>query len=326
MLAYTARRIALLVPLLVGIAVLVFLLMHLIPGDPARVLLGDDATKEAVDRLRASLGLDRPLPVQLWLYFQRLAAFDLGRSIFQSQSVASLILARLPATLEIAFMALLISALLGIALGVAAAVKQGSPVDVFCMMFAQAGVSMPVFWLGILLMYVFAVELHWLPAIGRGEPLPSAIGAAFSGRPEVLLKSLSHLVMPALALGLSNAAVISRLVRAAMLEMLSSDFVRTARAKGMGEGVVVFRHALRNALLPVVTVIGWQCGVLLSGSVLTEGIFGWPGLGQLAVNAIAQRDIPLVQGVILTFAFVFALVNLTVDLLYSAIDPRVRLG
>lgn len=326
MLAYAARRIALLVPLLVGIAVLVFLLMHLIPGDPARVLLGDDATPEAVARLRASLGLDRALPVQLWLYFERLAALDLGRSIFQSQSVASLILARLPATLEIAFMALLISALLGVALGVAAAVKQGSIIDVLCMVFAQAGVSMPVFWLGILLMYVFAVELHWLPAIGRGEPLPAAIGAALSGRPEVLLKSLSHLVMPALALGLSNAAVISRLVRAAMLEMLSSDFVRTARAKGMGEGVVVFRHALRNALLPVVTVIGWQCGVLLSGSVLTEGIFGWPGLGQLAVNAIAQRDIPLVQGVILTFAFVFALVNLLVDLLYSAIDPRVRLG
>jgi peptide/nickel transport system permease protein len=326
MLAYTLRRLAFFVPMLIGIAIVVFALMHVIPGDPARVLLGDDATPEAVAQLRATLGLDQPWPVQLMRYFARLASGDFGRSMFLTDSVANLILARLPATLEIAILAVLISVALGVGLGVAAAVRQGSPVDVACMMFAQLGVSMPVFWLGILLMYVFAVELRWVPSIGRGEALPLALWAALTGAPQALLTALGHLAMPALTLGLANAAVISRLVRASMLEVLSSDFVRTARAKGMRRGRVVYRHALRNAMLPVITVIGWQFGALLSGAVLTEGIFGWPGLGQLAVNAISQRDIPLVQGVILTFALVFAVVNLAVDLLYCVIDPRVRLG
>jgi peptide/nickel transport system permease protein len=326
MLAYATRRLAFFVPMLIGIAVVVFALMHVIPGDPARVLLGDDATPDAVAQLRATLGLDQPWPIQLLRWFQRLAALDLGRSMFLTDSVANLIAARLPATLEIAVFAVAISVALGVALGVAAATRQGSPVDVGCMMFAQLGVSMPVFWLGILLMYLFAVELRWLPSIGRGEPLPAAAWAALTGSPETLLRSLGHLAMPALTLGLVNAAVISRLVRASMLEVLSSDFVRTARAKGMRRRRVVWRHALRNAMLPVVTVIGWQFGALLSGAVLTEGIFGWPGLGQLAVNAISQRDIPLVQGIVLTFALVFAVVNLAVDLLYCAIDPRVRLG
>jgi peptide/nickel transport system permease protein len=312
--------------MLIGIAIVVFALMHVIPGDPARVLLGDDATPEAVAQLRATLGLDQPWPVQLMRYFARLASGDFGRSMFLTDSVANLILARLPATLEIAILAVLISVALGVGLGVAAAVRQGSPIDVACMMFAQVGVSMPVFWLGILLMYVFAVELRWVPSIGRGEALPLALWAALTGSPQALLTALGHLAMPALTLGLANAAVISRLVRASMLEVLSSDFVRTARAKGMRRGRVVYRHALRNAMLPVITVIGWQFGALLSGAVLTEGIFGWPGLGQLAVNAISQRDIPLVQGVILTFALVFAVVNLVVDLLYCVIDPRVRLG
>jgi peptide/nickel transport system permease protein len=326
MLAYVARRLAFFVPMLIGIALVVFALMHVIPGDPARVLLGDDATPEAVARLRATLGLDQPWPLQLLRFFERLAQGDLGRSLFLTDSVAGLIAARLPATLEIALLAVAIAVALGLTLGVAAAVRQGSPVDLGCMMFAQLGVSMPVFWLGILLMYLFAVELRWLPSIGRGAPLPAAAWAAATGSPGVLLESLGHLAMPALTLGLANAAVISRLVRASMLEVLSSDFVRTARAKGLPVRRVVWRHALRNAMLPVVTVIGWQFGALLSGAVLTEGIFGWPGLGQLAVNAISQRDIPLVQGVVLTFALVFALVNLAVDLLYCAIDPRVRLG
>ena len=326
MLSYTLRRLAFFVPMLIGMAVVVFALMHVIPGDPARVLLGEDATAEAVANLRASLGLDRPWPVQLMAFFGRLASGDLGRSMFLNDTVVNLILARLPATLEIAVLAVAISVALGVALGVAAAVRQGSPVDVACMMFAQLGVSMPVFWLGILVMYVFAVELRWLPSIGRGAPLPQAAWAALAGNPAVLLDSLSHLVMPALTLGLTNAALVSRVVRASMLEVLSSDFVRTARAKGMRRIRMLLRHALRNALLPVVTVVGWQFGALLGGALLTEGIFGWPGLGQLTVNAISQRDIPLVQGILLTFACVFALVNLAVDLLYCVIDPRVRLG
>jgi ABC-type dipeptide/oligopeptide/nickel transport system permease component len=234
---YTVRRLIALAPMLAGVVVIVFALMHVIPGDPARVLLGDDATPEAVANLRRSFGLDRPLHEQLVVYFGRVLTFDLGRSLFQSQSVAALIAERLPATVELALLAILISAALGIALGSIAAVKQGSPVDLACMGFAQLGVSMPVFWLGILLMYLFAVELRWLPAIGRGDSVPVALAATIMGDPAALGRAFSHLVIPALALGLTNAAVISRLVRAAMLETLTHDYVRTARAKGLARAV-----------------------------------------------------------------------------------------
>jgi peptide/nickel transport system permease protein len=316
-------RLALFAPMIAGVVVVVFLLVHIIPGDPARVLLGEDATPQAVVTLRHALGLDLPLPAQFVRYVGHLLRGDLGQSMFQNASVAALILARLPATIEVAVMAVLISMALGITLGSIAAVFQGSAIDLACLVFAQLGVSVTVFWLGILLMYVFAVELHWLPAIGRGTPLLAAIGAALLGHPGVLLDTLAHLAMPATALGLQGAAIICRLVRGAMLETLASDYVRTARAKGLHPLRVVMRHALRNALLPAVTMIGWQFGNLLGGAVLTEGIFGWPGLGQLAVGAISQRDIPLVQGVVLTFAVVFGLVSLATDLLYAVIDPRI---
>ncbi len=312
------------VPMLIGIVVIVFGLMHVIPGDPARVLLGDDATAEAVENLRRSLGLDRSLPVQLFDYFARLLTGDLGRSMFQSVSVAALIAQRLPATIELATAAIVISAALGIALGAVAAVRHRGVVDLGAMAFAQIGVSMPVFWLGILLMYVFAVELRWLPSVGRGESLFTGVVALARGDFATLPRSLSHIALPALALGLTNAAIVSRLVRAAMLEVLTADYVRTARAKGVIEHRVVIRHALRNALVPVISIVGWQVGVLLGGSVLTETIFGWPGLGQLAVNAISQRDIPLVQGIVLSFAVLFALINLVVDVLYCVVDPRIR--
>jgi peptide/nickel transport system permease protein len=194
------------------------------------------------------------------------------------------------------------------------------------MMFAQLGVSMPVYWLGLLLMLAFAVSLGWLPAIGRGEPMLSAIGAALTGRPEVLVDSLAHILLPAVALAANSAAIISRLVRTSMLEVLREDFVRTAYAKGLRRPRVIVRHVLRNALLPVLSVIGLRFGMLLGGAVLTESIFAWPGLGQLTITAISQRDLPLIQGIVLTFAIIFALVNLVVDLLYAAVDPRVRLG
>jgi ABC-type dipeptide/oligopeptide/nickel transport system permease component len=320
---YVATRLSLFVPMLAGVVVVVFALEHLIPGDPARVLLGVDATPQAVGLLRHSLGLDLPLPEQFLRYLDHLVRGDLGASMFQNAPVMSLIMARLPATLELAVMAILISVVVGIPLGCAAAVYQGSAVDLLCLVFAQLGASITVFWLGILLMYVFSVELHWLPAIGRGAPLATALGAALTGRPGVLFDSLAHLAMPAVALGLQGAAVISRLVRATMLDTLVSDYVRTARAKGARPFNVVMRHALRNALLPAVTMIGWQFGNLLGGAVLTEGIFGWPGLGQLAVGAFSQRDIPLVQGIVLTFAVVFALVTLATDLAYGIIYPRV---
>ena len=320
---YLLTRLALFVPMLAGVVFIVFVLVHLIPGDPARVLLGEDATPEAVTLLRHSLGLDLPLPAQFLRYLGHLAHGDLGNSMFQNAPVMQLIAARRPATLEVAIIAILISIALGFSLGCAAAVFKGSVIDLFCLVFAQLGVSMTVFWLGILLMYLFAVRLHWLPAIGRGAPLLSAFGAALTGHPAVLLDSLSHLAMPALALGLQGAAIISRLVRGAMLETLVSDYVRTARAKGLHPFRVVVRHALRNALLPAITMVGWQFGNLLGGAVLTEGIFGWPGLGQLTVGAISQRDIPLVQGVVLTFALVFGIVSLAIDLLYGLIDPRI---
>lgn len=324
MLAYTVKRILLVIPTLVGILVLVFGLMQVVPGDPAAILLGEQATAEAIAEVRHELGLDRPLPVQLGDYIWSSLQGDLGDSFFQNEPVTRAIGARLGATIELAVASLVFAIVLGLFLGVIAAVKQGSIIDVVSMLFAQLGVSMPVFWLGILLTFWFAVELNWLPAIGRGEPIPGAIAAALSGRPGVLLNSLSHLVLPAVALGLNSAAVISRLVRSSMLETLNEDYIRTAYAKGLPPSAVVVSHALRNALLPVISVIGLRFGVLLGGAVLTEAIFGWPGLGQLAVSAISQRDIPLVQGVVLVFALMFTIVNLVVDLLYGVIDPRIR--
>lgn len=326
MASFLIRRLLLFIPMVIGIVAVTFAIMQILPGDPAIVLLGEDASEEAVAELRRVLGLDRPWYVRLAATYADLARGDMGVSIFQNQPVTEAIGQRLGATLEVAFAALLISILLGGVLGIAAAIWRGSIVDTLTMLFAQLGVSMPVFWFGILLMYLLAIQLDWLPSIGRGEPLLAAIAEAFRGRPEVLATSLSHIAMPALTLGVTNAAVISRLIRSSMLDNLGQDYVRTADAKGLTVQRVVFVHVLRNALLPVVSVIGLRFGALLGGAVLTESIFGWPGLGQLAVSAISQRDIPLVQGIILTFAIAFAVVNLIVDLLYSWIDPRIRLA
>jgi peptide/nickel transport system permease protein len=324
MVSYTLRRLALLIPLLLGIIVVVFGLLLFIPGDPAVVLLGQDATPEAVAELRVSLGLDRPLPVQLGHYLLNVSRGDLGESIFRGETVVAALASRLPATIEVAIAALIFAIALGLVLGVLSAIKQGSAIDTVSMLFAQLGVSMPVFWLGILLMLWFAVSLNWLPAVGRGDSLIGAMGAALAGRPGPLIDSLRHIALPALVLGLNSAAVMSRVIRASMLETLNEAYVRTAKAKGLVPWRVVLVHALRNALLPVVNIIGLRFGALLGGAVLTESIFGWPGLGQLAVTAISQRDFPLVQGVILIFALLFAFVNLGVDLLNAALDPRIR--
>ncbi|KKB09134.1 ABC transporter permease [Devosia chinhatensis] len=326
MLAYVTRRLLLLIPMAIGMVIVTFGLLLLIPGDPAAVLLGQDATPEAINNLRNSLGLNDPWYIRLWDYFAALLRGDMGQSIFQNQPVAQIIAGRLGATVELAIVALLLASIIGITLGVLAAIRQGSWVDTVTMLFAQLGVSMPVYWLGLLLMLLFAVQLGWLPSIGRGVPMHEAIWAALTGRPQVLWTSISHIALPALALAANSAAIISRLVRASMLEVLREDFVRTAYAKGLRKGRVVVRHALRNALLPVLSVIGLRFGALLGGAVLTESIFAWPGLGQLTIAAISQRDLPLIQGIVLTFAIVYALVNLIVDLLYAAVDPRVRLG
>ena len=326
MLAYIVKRLLLLVPVAAGMVVITFSLLLLIPGDPAALVLGQEASKTDIANLRATLGLDLPWSTQLARYFGALLQGDMGRSLFQNESVSSIIGARIGATVELAVAALVIAIVIGVSLGVLAAMRRGSKVDTALMLLAQLGVSMPVYWLGILLMLAFSVKLGWLPAIGRGEPLGTAVWTALSGRPGVLVDSLAHLLLPAFALGVNSAAIISRLVRTSMIEILQEDFIRTAYAKGLRRTRVMLRHALRNALLPVISIIGLRFGLLLGGGVLTESIFGWPGLGQLTIAAISQRDLPLVQGVTLCFAIMFALVNLVVDLSYSLVDPRVRVA
>jgi peptide/nickel transport system permease protein len=326
MLANAVRRVLLLLPTLLGMAIVTFFLLLLIPGDPARMLLGVDASAEAVARMRVTLGLELPWYVRLGDYLLGLLRGDLGRSIFESESVARLIGDRLGATLELAVAAMLVALLIGGGLGVMAAVWRGRTADVVAMLAAQLGVSMPVYWLGIMLVLAFAVQLTWLPAIGRGPAITDAVAALFTGDPTALGQALAHIVLPAFALGIGAAAIIGRVVRASLLETLGADFIRTGHAKGLHPARVVLVHALSNALLPIISVIGLRLGALLGGAVLTETIFDWPGLGQLVVTAMLQRDIPLVQGVVLVFALLYALTNLAVDLLYMVIDPRVRLG
>lgn len=325
MLAYTIRRILLLAPLAFGMATVAFCLLLFFPGDPVSVLLGDAASPEQAEAMRRSLGLDQPWFIRLGNYLWSLAHGDLGTSIFQRRPVADIILERLPATLELAVAAMLIAVAIGLVLGIVAAVWRGTWIDMGVMLLAQLGVSMPVFWLGVMLVYLFSVSLGWLPAISRGPALVPAFGQALAGDPAALWTSLRHLFLPALSLGLGQAAIISRLVRASVLEVMHEDFVRTARAKGLGRLRVMLVHVLRNALLPIISVIGLRFGVLLAGAVLTEAIFAWPGLGQLIVTAVSQRDLPLILGLLLTFALMFALVNLIVDLIYGFVDPRISL-
>ena len=303
MLRYIARRLLLFILTLFGVAVFVAALLRLVPGDPAVVFLGENATPDAVSELRRALGLDLPWPVQLARYLSGIPAGDLGRSLFQRESVSRLIAERLPATLELALAALGIGVAVGGILGVVSALKRGSLADLAVMVFAQLAVSVPVFWLGILLTALFAVHWGFFPAVGRGTP--------------------AHLFLPALTLGLGLAAVASRLVRASLIETLHEDYVRGARARGLPDWRVT-AHALRNALLPVMSVLGVRFGALLGGSVLTESVFGWPGLGSLAVTAISQRDFPLVQGIVLVFASMFLLLHLAVDIAYGVLDPRIR--
>ncbi len=326
MLAYALRRLAMFVPLAFGMATISFCLLLFFPGDPAAVLLGDAATPEQIAQTRANLRLDEPWFQRLGNYLWSLAQGDMGQSIFQRRPVAEIIVERLGATLELAVAAILIAIIIGLILGILAALWRGSLIDVALMFLAQLGISMPVFWLGVMLVYVFAVSLGLLPAISRGAPLLPALGSALTGDVAPLKSALSHLFLPALSLGLGQAAIISRLVRASILDVMHEDFVRTARAKGLGRARVLLVHVLRNALLPIISVIGLRFGVLLAGAVLTESIFAWPGLGQLVITAVSQRDLPLIQGLLVTFALMFALVNLAVDLIYGLVDPRIELG
>lgn len=304
MTAYLARRLALAVPTVLGVVTLVFLLVHLIPGDPIDVMLGETAHVVDKARLRHQLGLDRPLPVQYGRYLRQLMRGDLGRSLHSRRPVRRLIVARYPATIELAGAALLVALFIAVPLGMVAAARPRSTVDAVCRGVAVLGASMPNFWLGPLLILIFAIGLEWTPVSGRG--------------------SLAHLVLPALTLGLGMAAVITRMLRATLLDRLGDDYIRTAYAKGAGAARVFLKHALRNAALPVVSVLGLQAGALLAGTIITETIFSWPGVGRLTLLAIQTRDYPLVQGCVLVVALSYVVVNLVTDVLYGVLDPRLR--
>jgi peptide/nickel transport system permease protein len=311
---YLARRLVLLVPVVLGVSVIVFLVLHLAPGDPAEIMLGSQATREDLVRLRADLGLDQPLHVQYGRWVGRLTHGDLGRSLWMKRPVLHEVLERFTATLLLTGAALALSTLGGIALGVASATRPNSALDRLSAVASLFGASMPVFWLGIVLMVVFSLWLGWLPASGMWAPY----GGGGLG------DLLRHLVLPAVTLAAASMTIIARLTRSTMLDVLSQDYVRTARAKGLVEWSVVVRHGLKNALIPIVTVVGVQAGYLLGGAVLTETVFAWPGVGTLMVQGILARDVPLVQGCVLVVAMTFVLVNLAVDVLYAYLDPRIR--
>lgn len=302
---YLGRRIAAAFVTLLGVAFIVVGLTQLLPGDPARVIAGLQASQQEVERMRHMLGLDRPFLVQYGLFLENLIHGDLGVSARTGSPVTAEIWARLPFTIELAVGGTIVGVVFGTLMGVAAAVRRGSWIDHLLSSVAVMGISTPVYWLGILLIILFAAKLGWLPASGA--------------------ESLSSLILPSFTLGVFSMALVSRMTRANMLDVLGQDYVRTAEAKGLSDKIVTYKHALRNAFLPVLTVIGLQFGTLLGGAVLTESVFGWPGIGRLLVDSIFARDFPMVQGIVFTYAVMFIIVNIITDLLYTVVDPRVRL-
>jgi ABC-type dipeptide/oligopeptide/nickel transport system permease component len=302
-LTFVLRRLLLAIPVLLGVIFAVMLTIELIPGDPVELILGQQATQEAVAHLREFLGLDKPLLVRYVEYLGRLVTGDLGRSIQQNRPVVDELGEAWPATAQLTLAALLLAAVVGVAAGIVSAVWPNSVFDAFARLASLFGLSMPIFWIGLCLIVVFALWLPWLPVGGTG--------------------SLAHLVLPAVTLALPSIAMVARMTRSSVLEVLREDYVRTARAKGVAERLVVVKHALRNAFIPIVTLLGLQAGQLMGGAVLTETVFAWPGLGRLMVKAIFARDYVLLQGAVLVFALAFVVVNLLVDLSYGALDPRV---
>jgi peptide/nickel transport system permease protein len=312
--SYIIRRILLLIPVLFGVSLIVFMVMHLSPGDPAVVMLGPTASEEDVQQIRRQLGLDQPLYVQYGRWVGNVAQGDFGRSITMRRAVLPEILTRFKATMILTSASLVISTILGVGIGVISAVKQYSWFDRGSMIMALLGVSMPVFWLGIMLMVIFSLQLGWLPAGGMYS----------AGGDGSLVDLLRHLILPAFTLAAASVALVARITRSMMLEVIRQDYIRTARAKGLSETATITRHALKNALIPVVTVLGLQTGYLLGGAILTETVFSWPGLGLLMVQSITARDFPVVQGGVLLIALTFVLVNLFVDIMYAYLDPRIR--
>ncbi len=301
---YIARRLLLTVPVVFGVAVIVFSIVRFLPGDPARAIAGVQATPEFIQQVRIRYALDEPLHVQFGLYLRGLARGDLGQSTFTRRPVTTEIAERFPRTLLLASISLAFATVLGVGAGIVSATRRNSLFDNASMFIALVGVAAPVFWLALMLQLLFAVQLRLLPATGMG--------------------SWRHLVLPAVTLGSASAALMARITRSSMLEVLRLDFITTARAKGLTERVVIYKHALKNALIPVVTVLGLQFGILLGGAVLTETVFAWPGVGRLLVDAILRRDYPVVQGTVMLLALLFVLINLVVDIVYAFLDPRIH--
>ena len=303
---FVIPRVLTTVAVILGVVCLVFVLLHLVPGDPVEVMLGESAQPADKESLRRALGLDRPLSVQFGRYLTDLVHFDLGTSLYSRRPIRQVLVERLPATLELGIAALLVAVLSAVPLGILAALKKHTAWDVGAMGVALVGVSIPNFWMGPMLIVVGALWLGWFPVSGRSGPL--------------------SLVLPALTLGTAMAAVLSRMIRSALLEVLTEDFIRTARSKGLSDWAVTVRHGLRNALLPVVTLSGLQLGALMSGAVITETVFSWPGIGSLLIEAIHRRDYPVVQATVLVISVAYVMLNLLTDLVYAWIDPRIRLG
>ena len=332
MLRYTGKRLLQLIPVLFGMTFIVFMIVRAIPGDPAKIILGQQASKEAVAALRESLGLDNPWYIQYFNYLGQLFTGNLGESIKTGEAVSAEIYPYLAATMELGFVAMVIAIVIGVNAGIVSAWFQNSWFDYSAMILALIGVSIPIFWLGLLGQWAFSVELGWLPTSNRFDPRDPVeaithfylIDTLFEGRFDQFLDVVKHLILPATALATIPMAIIARMTRSTMIEVMHSDFIRTARAKGQKMFWVVYKHSLKNAVIPVLTVIGLQTGLLLGGAILTETIFSWPGIGRYIYDAISSRDYPVIQSGILVVAFLFVMINLLVDLLYSVIDPRIK--
>ncbi len=331
MLAYIIRRILILIPTLLGVSVIVFFMLRITPGDPAELLLGERATEEALYEIREHLGLNEPLHVQYGLFLKRLMKGDLGETIWSRQKVWIEVKERFPATIELSVVALFISCFFGIIFGIISATRQYSIFDYLSMLGALIGVSMPIFWLGLVFMLIFSVNLGWLPLSGRisiGVDLEVItnfyiLDAVLTKNWGALKDVLWHIIMPAVTLSTIPMAIVARMTRSSMLEVLRQDYIKTAKAKGLSQFIVTFKHALRNALIPVVTTIGLQFGVALGGAILTETIFAWPGVGKWMFDAVMKRDYMVIQGGTLVIAAVFVVINLMVDVLYAVINPRI---
>ncbi|WP_025721173.1 ABC transporter permease [Paenibacillus sp. 1-18] len=330
--AYIVKRLAVLIPVLLGMTLIVFSIIHAIPGDPAETILGDKATEQSKQALREQLGLNKPWLQQYGTYLSELAHGDLGDSIRTRQPIAREMVPYLAATLELTVASMFFAVVVGMNAGIVSAWKRNSWFDYVSMVIALVGVSMPIFWLGLMEQWIFANKLHWLPSIGRmnsRDPVEAVthlaiVDAIIGGRMDQVWTVIKHLILPSIALGTIPMAVIARITRSSMLEVMDADYIRTARAKGLASFQVVYKHALKNAAIPVLTVIGLQTGSLLGGAVLTETIFAWPGIGRYIFEAISSRDYPVIQSGILIIAFLFVIINLIVDLLYAVLDRRIH--